>query len=53
MQGGATGLFAAIALNLIGKTGTADYVVTGDRFFFMLLSNLLYRHTVHHLFYLN
>lgn len=29
LQGGATGIFAATALNLIGKTGTADYIVTG------------------------
>lgn len=29
LQGGATGLFAAVALNLIGRTGTADYIVTG------------------------
>lgn len=30
MQGGGTGLFAAVPLNLIGKTGTADYIVTGS-----------------------
>lgn len=30
LQGGATGIFAATALNLIGQTGTADYIVTGD-----------------------
>ncbi|KAH0566560.1 probable phosphoserine aminotransferase [Cotesia glomerata] len=30
MQGGGTGLFAAVPLNLMGKTGTADYVVTGS-----------------------
>lgn len=29
LQGGATGCFAAVALNLIGRTGTADYFVTG------------------------
>lgn len=29
LQGGATGCFAAAALNLIGRTGTADYIVTG------------------------
>lgn len=29
MQGGGTGAFAAIALNLLNRTGTADYVVTG------------------------
>lgn len=29
MQGGGTGAFAAIALNLINKTGAADYAVTG------------------------
>lgn len=29
MQGGGTGLFAAVPLNLISKTGVADYVVTG------------------------
>lgn len=30
LQGGGTGLFAAVALNLIGRTGTADYIVTGS-----------------------
>ncbi|XP_032294884.1 probable phosphoserine aminotransferase [Drosophila virilis] len=30
MQGGGTGQFAAVALNLIGCTGTADYVITGS-----------------------
>uniref|UniRef100_A0A1I8PD33 Phosphoserine aminotransferase n=1 Tax=Stomoxys calcitrans TaxID=35570 RepID=A0A1I8PD33_STOCA len=30
MQGGGTGQFAAVALNLIGRTGTADYAVTGS-----------------------
>ncbi len=30
MQGGATGQFAAVALNLMGKTGKADYAVTGN-----------------------
>lgn len=29
LQGGATGGFAGVALNLIGRTGTADYIVTG------------------------
>ncbi|KAF5293196.1 hypothetical protein FQA39_LY13664 [Lamprigera yunnana] len=29
IQGGGTGAFAAIALNLINRTGTADYCVTG------------------------
>uniref|UniRef100_U5EWV5 Phosphoserine aminotransferase n=1 Tax=Corethrella appendiculata TaxID=1370023 RepID=U5EWV5_9DIPT len=30
MQGGGTGLFAAVCMNLMGKTGVADYVVTGS-----------------------
>jgi phosphoserine aminotransferase len=30
MQGGATLQFAAVAMNLIGKTGKADYAVTGN-----------------------
>ncbi|XP_062124477.1 probable phosphoserine aminotransferase [Drosophila sulfurigaster albostrigata] len=30
MQGGGTGQFAAVAMNLIGSTGTADYVITGS-----------------------
>lgn len=30
LQGGGTGIFAAVALNLIGRTGTADYVVAGE-----------------------
>lgn len=29
LQGGGTGLFAAIAMNLLNRTGTADYIVTG------------------------
>ena len=29
MAGGGTGEFAAVPLNLISRTGTADYVVTG------------------------
>ncbi|XP_018565311.1 probable phosphoserine aminotransferase [Anoplophora glabripennis] len=29
MQGGGCGTFAAVALNLINRTGTADYAVTG------------------------
>ncbi|XP_052125583.1 probable phosphoserine aminotransferase [Frankliniella occidentalis] len=30
LQGGGTGLFAAVALNLMGRTGSADYLVTGS-----------------------
>ena len=33
LQGGGTGLFAAVALNLIGRTGSADYIVTGKKKF--------------------
>lgn len=29
MQGGGTGLFAAVPLNLMSETGCADYIVTG------------------------
>lgn len=29
LQGGGTGLFAAVAMNLMGRTGEADYIVTG------------------------
>lgn len=29
MQGGGTGIFSAICMNLMGKTGVADYCVTG------------------------
>nr|XP_022901604.1 probable phosphoserine aminotransferase [Onthophagus taurus] len=29
MQGGGTGAFAAVAMNLMNRTGTADYCVTG------------------------
>lgn len=29
MQGGACGAFAAVALNLLNRTGTADYAATG------------------------
>lgn len=32
IQGGGTGAFAAIALNLMKRTGTADYCVTGNIF---------------------
>jgi phosphoserine aminotransferase len=30
MQGGGTGMFAATCMNLIGRTGEADYIVTGS-----------------------
>lgn len=30
LSGGGTGEFAAVPLNLISRTGTADYVITGD-----------------------
>nr|BAN20140.1 phosphoserine aminotransferase [Riptortus pedestris] len=30
LQGGGTALFAAVAMNLMGRTGTADYFVTGS-----------------------
>ncbi|KAF6206882.1 hypothetical protein GE061_018118 [Apolygus lucorum] len=30
LQGGGTGLFAAVAMNLMGRTGSADYIVTGS-----------------------
>ena len=29
MQGGGTGMFAAICMNFMGRTGSADYIVTG------------------------
>jgi phosphoserine aminotransferase len=31
MQGGGTGLFAAVPLNLMPETGCADYIVTGKK----------------------
>lgn len=31
LQGGGTGLFAVVAMNLISRTGTADYIVTGNK----------------------
>jgi len=31
MQGGGTGQFSAVPLNLIGKTGKADYIITGKK----------------------
>jgi phosphoserine aminotransferase len=31
MQGGGTGLFAAVPLNLMSETGCADYIVTGKK----------------------
>ncbi|KAG5669867.1 hypothetical protein PVAND_000158 [Polypedilum vanderplanki] len=30
MQGGGTGQFSAVCMNLIGRTGSADYIVTGS-----------------------
>ncbi|MPC65937.1 putative phosphoserine aminotransferase [Portunus trituberculatus] len=30
MQGGGTGQFAAVPLNLMARTGKADYIVTGE-----------------------
>lgn len=29
LQGGGTGQFAAVALNLAGENGSADYIITG------------------------
>lgn len=29
MQGGGTGMFAAVCMNLMNRTGKADYIVTG------------------------
>lgn len=40
MQGGGTGIFAAICMNLMGKTGIADYFVTG-KYFFLLSCRLM------------
>jgi phosphoserine aminotransferase len=31
MQGGGTGQFAAIPLNLMSETGCADYIITGEK----------------------
>lgn len=31
LQGGGTGLFAAVPLNLMSETGCADYIVTGEK----------------------
>lgn len=42
MQGGGTGLFAAIPLNMM-KTGTADYIVTG-KFLNIVLYYEIYKH---------
>ena len=30
MQGGGTGQFAAVPLNLMSRSGKADYIVTGE-----------------------
>lgn len=30
MHGGGVGLFSAIALNLLPRTGEADYIITGE-----------------------
>ena len=43
MQGGGTGLFAAVPLNMM-NTGTADYIVTGK-----FLNIVLYYETYKHL----
>lgn len=37
MQGGGTGAFAAVAMNLINRTGSADYAVTGKVYQQMIL----------------
>lgn len=45
MTSGGTGMFAAVSLNLMGKTKVADYVVTGKLTFKQLskfLSTLRY-----------
>lgn len=36
MQGGGTGIFSAICMNLMGKTGVADYCVTGKEFYYFI-----------------
>lgn len=35
LQGGGCGLFAAVAMNLISRTGEADYIVTGTNNFYI------------------
>ena len=33
MQGGGTGIFAAVPLNMMKESGTADYLVTGEKIY--------------------
>lgn len=49
MQGGGTGIFAAICMNLMGKTGVADYCVTGKKFLFMVNTPRYSNHFFFHL----
>ncbi|KAF2346214.1 Aminotransferase class V domain [Trinorchestia longiramus] len=41
MPGGGSGQFSAVALNLMGRTGTADYIVTGCTYIAVILLGLL------------
>lgn len=42
MQGGGTGAFAAIPLNIINRTGKADYIVTGKLKIAVLIVDVLF-----------
>jgi hypothetical protein len=36
MTSGGTGMFAAVCMNLMGKTGEADYVVSGRKIYIIM-----------------
>lgn len=42
MQGGGTGAFASVALNLMHKGGKADYILTGRKLFFFSCFYFIY-----------
>ena len=40
MQGGGTEIFAAVPLNMMNESGTADYLVTGKNNMYIMRFNL-------------
>lgn len=37
LQGGGSGMFAAVCMNLMSRTGSADYFVTGKYYIYIVL----------------
>lgn len=47
MQGGGTGQFAAVPLNLMSRTGKADYIVTGMHTYILIPNRLWFSHCLY------